>query len=676
MNPFRTVTVTVTAFLWAGAGSALAEVVIETVPVGNPGNPGEWAGATIPIQGTQMGAGFDRICGSVPYPFEIGKYEVTVAQYVEFLNAVAANDPYNLYVSGMGNIVRLGSAGNYTYQIGDGSPQAILHWGSRPVPSIAWCDAARFANWMHNGQPTGVLTGNGAQDAWLTEDGSYPVLGAPTIGPNVNQAYQSVVRRPGATWVIPSEDEWYKAAYHKNDGITANYWSYPTQYSPDGIFGTGAPNNNVLDPDPGNSANYHIGTPDDDCIGPPFNRTPVGEFENSPSAYGTYDQGGNVWEWTDTRYLNVNGGLTLRRVIRGGSYYPSFVEQQPDGFKCLHAAWRQDEAPVAGVARYGFRLARVDNDCDGNGVLDQDEIAAGTAHDFNYNGVLDRCDIARGASADCNHNGIPDEAEVGLVTPTPYFVDDGVPGSLLSSVGYPDDGSEGYVAWLNQFTIVAGRETIGGIIPACLQGHVPAGTPFTVYLWSDPNGDGHPADAGVLASAAVTMSANLGVVDIADTYVGPAGTTFFVGAVMHITDVDHTSPATYDDSTDRRSSWFAWSAGAIDPNHLGGTKNLVNIRTWLGGGNWMVRAVPALPVAQLADDNQNGVPDECENPPCAGDVNGDDIVDLNDLTLLLATFGLSSGDPGYNAGADFDGNGAIDLSDLTALLARFGTICP
>ncbi|MBI5864882.1 MAG: hypothetical protein HZB38_10310 [Planctomycetes bacterium] len=63
-------------------------------------------------------------------------------------------------------------------------------------------------------------------------------------------------------------------------------------------------------------------------------------------------------------------------------------------------------------------------------------------------------------------------------------------------------------------------------------------------------------------------------------------------------------------------------------------------------------------------------------PPCVGDVNGDGEVGLADLTLLLAAFGSSTGDPNYSTAVDFDSNGAIELSDLTTLLAHFGTTCP
>ncbi|MBL8879706.1 MAG: SUMF1/EgtB/PvdO family nonheme iron enzyme [Phycisphaerales bacterium] len=662
------------AILFCGAGLR-AEVIIETVPIGNPGNPGTLSGQTVNIQGTQMGSGNDRVCGAVSYPFEIAKYEVTVRQYVEFLNAVAAADPYALFsgsssgVPDSNNIIRSGTAGSYTYQIGDGSQEALIHWGDRAVGGIAWCDAARFANWMQNGQPTGVLSGNGAADAGLTEDGTYATLGAAPSGANSNQPYQPIVRHPGATWVIPSEDEWFKAAYHKNDGITANYFTYPTSSSGGGVFVFSTPENNIIDPDPGNSANYHIGSPDDDCVGPPYNRSNVGEFENSASPYGTFDQGGNVWEWTDTRYLNVNGGLTLRRIIRGASYYPSVVQQQPDGFMCMHSAWREDQPPVAGVGRYGFRLARVNNDCNGNGQVDQAEIAAGTAHDYNYNGILDDCDIAAGTSEDCNENGIPDEAEVGRVTPPAYLVDDGEPADLLTAIGYPGEESEGYIVWMNQFTTVAGRESIGGLTPAMLPQFVPAGTPFTAYLWSDEVGNGNPADAAVLASAAGTMSPALDFVDLPDTYVGPEGTKFVVGIVMHIADTNATAPATYDDSSDFRVSWFAWSATAIDPNAIAGAGTLINLRDFLGGGNWMIRAQPAVVVPQLEDTDDNGVPDECEFASVLADMNCDGVVNNFDIDPFV--LGLTDANA-YEAAfpdcrllnGDVNGDGVLNNFDI------------
>ena len=61
------------------------------VTVGNPGNVGEASG-----WGRDNG-GPERICGSVAYAYNIGKYEVTAGQYTAFLNAVGGVDTYALY---------------------------------------------------------------------------------------------------------------------------------------------------------------------------------------------------------------------------------------------------------------------------------------------------------------------------------------------------------------------------------------------------------------------------------------------------------------------------------------------------------------------------------------------------------------------------------------------------
>lgn len=255
-------------------------VVIETVTIGNPGNTGEQS---------RLPSGDQTFYGGVAYTYDIGKFEVTAGQYTAFLNAVAATDTHGLYHIRMDydadptrngcNIKRLGASGSYTYTV---APD----WADRPVNYVSWADAVRFANWLHNGQPTG------AQDLTTTEDGSYFING---IGQGNDTQLENVLREPDATWVVPSENEWYKAAYHKNDGVTANYWNY----------GTGSdffPNNDLIDPDPGNNATFHVGIfgdPKGFTIGSPYNRTEGGEHENSQSAYGTFDQAGNMMEFTE-----------------------------------------------------------------------------------------------------------------------------------------------------------------------------------------------------------------------------------------------------------------------------------------------------------------------------------------------------------------------------------------
>ncbi|MDP6547228.1 MAG: SUMF1/EgtB/PvdO family nonheme iron enzyme, partial [Phycisphaerae bacterium] len=116
--------------------SAMADIAM--VPVGNPGNAAD-----------THGDGY----GGVAYEYKIGKYEVTNAQYAEFLNAVADADPNNLYNTsmggGIGGITRGGSDGSYTYTV-------RTNRGDRPVNYVSWDDTLRFANWLHNGQPTGA----------------------------------------------------------------------------------------------------------------------------------------------------------------------------------------------------------------------------------------------------------------------------------------------------------------------------------------------------------------------------------------------------------------------------------------------------------------------------------------------------------------------------------------
>jgi sulfatase modifying factor 1 len=204
--------------------------VIGTVTVGNPGNPGEQS---------RLPNSDPTFYGGVAYAFSIGKYELTAGRYVEFLNAGAATDTHNLYNTRMDydanpsdkgcNIKRQGASGSYTYSV---APD----WANRPVNFVSWADAVRFANWLHNGQPTG------AQDLTTTEDGSYFINGIHEFS---DRLLEDVVREPDATWVIPTDNEWYKAAYHKNDGVTGNYWNYGTSFDL-------RPDNDLIDPDPGN----------------------------------------------------------------------------------------------------------------------------------------------------------------------------------------------------------------------------------------------------------------------------------------------------------------------------------------------------------------------------------------------------------------------------------------
>jgi formylglycine-generating enzyme len=144
--------------LAAGITTSKALITMDVVQVGNAGN------AADPATGY----------GSVAYNYAIGKYDVTIGQYTSFLNAVAATDTYGLYQPAMGTdlnvagIARSGSVGSYTYSVMNNAGSSA----NRPITYVSWFDAARFANWMANGQTTG------AQGATTTENGAYTLNGA------------------------------------------------------------------------------------------------------------------------------------------------------------------------------------------------------------------------------------------------------------------------------------------------------------------------------------------------------------------------------------------------------------------------------------------------------------------------------------------------------------------
>lgn len=342
------------------------------VPVGNPGNAGEESG-----DGNGGDGGPVRVCGSVGYSYKIGKFEITTAQYAEFLNAVATTDAYGLYDARMGdgstvacNIVRSGSPGVYSYAVPDG-------WQDRPVNFVSWGSAARFANWLTNGQPTGP------QGLPTTEGGSYFLNGAIS-----NAVLLAVERKPNARFVIPTEDEWYKAAYHKTNPVTGGYWDYPTRTDV-------APGRDMSEgTNPGNNANF-FGDPYP--IDAPHYMTIVGQFSLSTGPYGTFDQGGNVWEWNEQLFPSQP-----YRCVRGGAF--------SSGSNTQHAGTRnQADDPSIGFYDYGFRVAEVP-DSDGDGTNDQFDNCLMAANpdqaDCDGDGLGDACD------PDIDNDGVLNEQDV------------------------------------------------------------------------------------------------------------------------------------------------------------------------------------------------------------------------------------------------------------------------
>lgn len=287
--------------------SSASAVTMDWTPVGSPGN------ACDPQ--------FQGCFGTVGYTYSIGTYEVTNAQYTEFLNAkAAAADPLALYSasmgSGAGGITRTGAPGSYSYS-------AISGRGDMPVNFVSFYDALRFANWMNNGQ--------GNAD---TETGAYTLLGG-TVTPSNGT---TVTRNAGAAEIfVPSEAEWYKAAYYAPAAVSYYDYSAGSNATMACTAPSAAPNSANCD-----AGGFSDDASDLDADAP----TGIGSYPGSASPIGTFDQGGNVTEWNEAIIQLVFGDMY--RGARGGSFF--------NDVNLVAASARGIASPGPGDGTIGFRL--------------------------------------------------------------------------------------------------------------------------------------------------------------------------------------------------------------------------------------------------------------------------------------------------------------------------------
>ena len=305
-----------------GIGTASGSLVrYDLASVGDPGNP-------------EDANGF----GSVPDEFRIGRYHVTIGQYAAFLNAVARADAHGLYDERMetdlnvAGIARSGSPGSYAYApIDNGGDSA-----NRPIAYVSWFDAARFANWMANGQPSGPQT------AATTEDGAYPLRGAVSGDAVARNACNPVTGKTVTYW-IPTENEWYKAAYFRPAQGSADapgYDLYATRSS-------SAPGNTAGDAP--NQMNVIVGvdfavTKSPELIATQNYLTDVGAYTGSASHYGTFDQSGLLYQWND-----LDGRPFPYRGVRGSFWFAGAQAAQSINYAGLTPSHAGNDV--------GFRLA-------------------------------------------------------------------------------------------------------------------------------------------------------------------------------------------------------------------------------------------------------------------------------------------------------------------------------
>ena len=283
------------------------------VTIGDVGNVGDSQPSTDPHTPS-----LDPVVGlgAVSFEYQIGKYLVSMEDYAEFLNSVAQTDTFGLYNTLLasdtqaGGINRSGVSGSYRYQVQSGKSK-------RPITYVSWLDAARYVNWLHNGKPVG------AQDATTTESGAYSLNGA--------TGFSSYVRSTMAQYFLPSEDEWYKAAFYKGGGTNAGYWLFANQ----------------SDTAPTGSASDIVGGASCDSIA--NGTTDIDLFTSATSSYGTHDQSGNAWQWLE------KSDVVNAQVLRRGGSWANLCAGTPSR---LSAAIRAHSAIDLESQHVGFRVGK------------------------------------------------------------------------------------------------------------------------------------------------------------------------------------------------------------------------------------------------------------------------------------------------------------------------------
>jgi len=238
--------------------------------------------------------------GAVSYEYRMGVNEVSVKMINDY-NAAPANSGLQITKDTRG--------------------------ADKPATSVSWNEAARFVNWLN--------TSEGYQAAYLFE----------TTGANDNislwssaDAWQlggeNLYRHKDAYYFLPSEDEWYKAAFY--DGNSMAYYDYATGQDigdePTAVAGGTAAGTAVY------GQSFATGPADIDDAG-------------GLSYYGTMAQSGNVFEWGESALDGGNDTNSESRVLRGGLWINLSID--------LQSSSRDDLGPVYESIGLGFRVASV-----------------------------------------------------------------------------------------------------------------------------------------------------------------------------------------------------------------------------------------------------------------------------------------------------------------------------
>jgi hypothetical protein len=293
-------------------GSGSNQFSIDFVRIGNPGNAADTTGSPSPA-------------GSVAYNYNIGKHEIS-RDMIDKANSA-------------------GSLGITMYDMtsygGNGA--------NKPATGISWFEVAKFVNWLN--------TSKGFVPAYkFDSNGNFQVWSASDAGFDAKNPYRNSL----AKFVIPSRNEWYKAAYGNPSGA---WYDYPT--------GTDSAPVAVASGTNGNTVVYSQPTANG-----PTDITNAGGL----SAYGTMGQGANAIEWVETTYDSVNDTAIEAQELRGGAW-----DYDAHGISSSYRAW--SPPGYDNFFSFGFRVASSATatspldpaaDEDGDGLSNAQELTLGT----------------------------------------------------------------------------------------------------------------------------------------------------------------------------------------------------------------------------------------------------------------------------------------------------------
>lgn len=233
--------------------------------------------------------------GAVPYEYRISTYEISQ----DAIDKATAG--------GMANVMAGAWAGN------------------QPAADIPWYQAAAFVNWMN--------TSKGKTAAYnLTFSGDHWSMVLWSSADAWQVGGENLYRHKEAYYFLPSENEWYKAAYYNPDA--SDYFLYPTagNTAPTAVAG-------------GNDVDTAV-------YEQPFEQGPASvDLAGGLSAFGTMGQGGNVWEWTESAFDGSNNLTDEDRTVRGGVWGSEATD--------LDSSTRMDTDPSDQGVFVGFRVASV-----------------------------------------------------------------------------------------------------------------------------------------------------------------------------------------------------------------------------------------------------------------------------------------------------------------------------